>query len=69
MCKGLFPRAREQGERPYWFEHEIDAYLEALPVRKIKGEDGAGAPERLSMAHTPRRGRPRIHPKPYQSTT
>jgi predicted DNA-binding transcriptional regulator AlpA len=49
MVKGLFPRAREQGDRPYWFEHEIDAYLEALPLRPIKGEVGAGQPEQLSI--------------------
>ena len=49
MFKGLFPRAREQGHRPYWFEHEIDAYLEALPLRPIKGELGAGQPEQLSI--------------------
>jgi predicted DNA-binding transcriptional regulator AlpA len=65
ICKGLFPRAREQGERPYWFEHEIDAYLEALPLRPIKGEVGAGAPEQLSMSHTPRlRGRRMPNPRP-----
>jgi predicted DNA-binding transcriptional regulator AlpA len=65
MSRGRFPRAREQGDRPYWFEHEIDAYLEALPVRPIKGEVGAGQPAQLGMNPTARRGRPRTaNPRP-----
>jgi predicted DNA-binding transcriptional regulator AlpA len=60
MCKGLFPRAVEQGQRPYWFAHQIDAYLEALPPRPIKGEVGAGQPAQLGMNPTARRGRSRM---------
>lgn len=56
MRRGLFPRARQQGERPYWLAHEIDAYIEGLPVCPIKGEVGAGEPEKLSMSHAARKG-------------
>lgn len=51
MCKGRFPRAVEQGERVYWFEHQIDAYLEALPLRDIK----SGMPAQLNVSDNPRR--------------
>jgi predicted DNA-binding transcriptional regulator AlpA len=51
MRDGRFPRARTQGGKPYWLEHEIDSYIRELPVRPIKGEVGAGAPEQLSMSH------------------
>lgn len=38
MRDGRFPRSREVGGKAYWFEHEIDAWLEALPRTKLKGD-------------------------------
>jgi predicted DNA-binding transcriptional regulator AlpA len=30
--KGVFPRPRKLGTKTVWFKHEIDAYIDALPV-------------------------------------
>ena len=43
MRAGAFPRSRQVGGRSLWLEHEIDAWLAALPVRPLKGDDKAAA--------------------------
>jgi prophage regulatory protein len=40
MCEDKFPRAREMATgRIAWLESEIEAWIENLPVRKLKGDD------------------------------
>jgi predicted DNA-binding transcriptional regulator AlpA len=41
MQAGKFPRARDLHGRPVWIESEIDEWMAALPVRKLKGDDDA----------------------------
>jgi predicted DNA-binding transcriptional regulator AlpA len=38
MRKGKFPRAHILHGKSVWFEDEIDAFLEGLPVRPYKGD-------------------------------
>ncbi|MGE0038018.1 MAG: helix-turn-helix transcriptional regulator [Xanthobacteraceae bacterium] len=38
MRAGTFPRSREVGGRSMWLSSEIDAWIAALPVRKLKGD-------------------------------
>jgi predicted DNA-binding transcriptional regulator AlpA len=38
MQQGKFPRARDLGGRPAWLESEIEAWINNLPVRKLKGD-------------------------------
>jgi predicted DNA-binding transcriptional regulator AlpA len=33
-----FPRARQLGNRPMWIESEVDQWIQALPIRKLKGD-------------------------------
>jgi predicted DNA-binding transcriptional regulator AlpA len=39
MRAGTFPRSRVCGGKSMWRSDEIDAWLAALPVRKLKGDD------------------------------
>ena len=39
MRQGKFPRARAVGGRSMWLSSEIEAWLAALPVRKLKGDE------------------------------
>jgi hypothetical protein len=39
---GKFPRSREVGDRAMWLASEIDAWIHALPVRRLKGDAGQG---------------------------
>ena len=41
MQQGKFPRARDLGGRPAWLEHEINDWIERLPLRKFKGDGDA----------------------------
>lgn len=41
MREGKFPRARTVGGRSMWVSTEIEAWLNELPVRKLKGDDSA----------------------------
>jgi predicted DNA-binding transcriptional regulator AlpA len=36
MRQDKFPRARVIGGKSFWFEHEIDAFLDTLPMRRYK---------------------------------
>ena len=38
MRAGKFPRARAVGGKSMWLTSEVDAWLAALPVRKLKGD-------------------------------
>ena len=38
MRAGKFPRSRSLHGRPVWVESEIDAFIAALPVKKLKGD-------------------------------
>jgi predicted DNA-binding transcriptional regulator AlpA len=35
---GKFPRARIVLNKSLWLEHEVDAWIEALPLRRLKGQ-------------------------------
>jgi predicted DNA-binding transcriptional regulator AlpA len=39
MREGAFPRARVVGGRSMWRSDEIDQWLAALPVRRLKGDE------------------------------
>ncbi len=39
MRAGKFPRSRIVGGKSMWFSTEVDAWLAALPVRPLKGDD------------------------------
>ena len=39
MRKGRFPRSRIVGGKSKWLSSEIDGWLTALPVRRLKGDD------------------------------
>jgi predicted DNA-binding transcriptional regulator AlpA len=41
MQQSKFPRARDLGGRPAWLEHEINDWIERLPLRRLKGDDNA----------------------------
>jgi predicted DNA-binding transcriptional regulator AlpA len=38
MRKGTFPRCRISGGKSVWFEDEIEAWMEGLPKRRLKGD-------------------------------
>jgi len=38
MRRGEFPRSRLLGSRPVWLKSEIDAWVAALPVVRLKGD-------------------------------
>jgi predicted DNA-binding transcriptional regulator AlpA len=39
MRAGTFPRSRVVGGKSMWLSTEIDAWMRALPLRKLKGDD------------------------------
>jgi predicted DNA-binding transcriptional regulator AlpA len=39
MRAGKFPRARVVGGKSMWIGSEVDAWLSALPMRRLKGDD------------------------------
>ena len=39
MRADKFPRARKLHGRSVWYEDELDAFLNGLPMRKYKGDD------------------------------
>ena len=39
MRQGKFPRSRVVGGKSMWRSDEVDAWLSALPVRKLKGDE------------------------------
>jgi len=39
MREGKFPRARKISNRSFWIESEIDAYINGLLLRRLKGDD------------------------------
>jgi prophage regulatory protein len=41
MREGKFPRSRELGGKVAWIESEIEAWIAALPVRRLKGDGEA----------------------------
>ena len=43
MRVGKFPRARIVGGKSMWLMSEVDAWLAALPVRKLKGDEPSEA--------------------------
>ncbi len=38
MLRGEFPRSLQVGGKTCWYEHEIDAWINNLPRRKLKGD-------------------------------
>ena len=42
MRRGAFPRSRIVGGKSMWLSTEVEAWLAALPVRKLKGDPDAG---------------------------
>jgi predicted DNA-binding transcriptional regulator AlpA len=38
MREGKFPRSRQLGGKAAWVESEIEAWITALPVRRLKGD-------------------------------
>ena len=38
MREGKFPRSRELGGKAAWIEAEVEAWIAALPVRRLKGD-------------------------------
>ena len=38
MRAGTFPRSRVLGGKTAWIESEVDAWIAALPVRRLKGD-------------------------------
>jgi predicted DNA-binding transcriptional regulator AlpA len=41
MRAGTFPRSRAVGDRVLWVEAEVDAWIAALPMRRLKGDADA----------------------------
>jgi predicted DNA-binding transcriptional regulator AlpA len=41
MRNGTFPRSRVIGGRTAWIEAEVEAWIAALPVRRLKGDSEA----------------------------
>jgi predicted DNA-binding transcriptional regulator AlpA len=48
MQAGKFPRSRVVGGRVMWLSGEIDAWLNALPVQRLKGDAPAKAQLKVS---------------------
>jgi predicted DNA-binding transcriptional regulator AlpA len=42
MRAGTFPRSRVVGGKSMWLSSEIEAWLAALPVRQLKGDEPSG---------------------------
>lgn len=64
MRAGKFPRARIVGGKSMWLTSEIDAWLAALPIRPLKGDDENAA---IAGIHTPNRSdrlRPLLRSEP-----
>ena len=40
MREGNFPRSRVVGGKSMWLSSEVDAWMAALPVRRLKGDVG-----------------------------
>ena len=38
MQRGKFPRSRQLGGKAAWIEAEIEEWINALPVRRLKGD-------------------------------
>ena len=38
MRAGKFPRSRELGGKAAWIESEVEEWIAALPVRRLKGD-------------------------------
>jgi predicted DNA-binding transcriptional regulator AlpA len=38
MRRGTFPRSRQLGGKVAWIESEVEAWIAALPVRRLKGD-------------------------------
>jgi predicted DNA-binding transcriptional regulator AlpA len=38
MQAGKFPRARNMNGHPVWIESEINQWINALPIRRLKGD-------------------------------
>ena len=38
-----FPRSKFVGDRTLWLEHEVDAWIDALPNRQLKGDTEAAS--------------------------
>jgi len=43
MRAGTFPRSRSVGAKSMWFSSEVEAWMRALPVRRLKGDDAEAA--------------------------
>jgi predicted DNA-binding transcriptional regulator AlpA len=43
MREGKFPRSRELGGKAAWVEAEVEAWINALPTRRLKGDAKADA--------------------------
>lgn len=41
MREGKFPRSRELGGKSCWIESEVEAWINALPTRRLKGDEAA----------------------------
>jgi prophage regulatory protein len=42
MREGKFPRSREVGGKSCWIEAEVEAWITALPLRRLKGDKPQG---------------------------
>ena len=50
MRDGKFPRSRELNGKTTWIESEVDAWIQARPVRRLKGDIEAEIAEMLGEA-------------------
>jgi predicted DNA-binding transcriptional regulator AlpA len=41
MINNKFPRARDCNGRPVWIAAEVDDWINALPIRRLKGDGDA----------------------------
>lgn len=41
MREGKFPRSRELGGKSCWIKSEVEAWINALPTRRLKGDEAA----------------------------
>ena len=41
MREGKFPRSRQLGSKSCWIESEVEAWINALPTRRLKGDEAA----------------------------
>ena len=47
MRAGTFPRSRVVGGKSMWRSDEVQAWLDALPVRPLKGDSGLDESDKL----------------------